>query len=59
MNRQKGTDEYYPVRNSIKDQIWGCLFGGAIGDAMGGLSEGKHPPILFSDNTPWYLLVSV
>ena len=43
------------MRKSAKDQIGGCLFGGAIGDAMGGPYEGRSPPILLSDSAPWYL----
>ncbi len=31
------------------DQIAGCIFGGAIGDAFGGHYENNKPPIVFTD----------
>lgn len=43
------------MTNFSKDQILGCLFGGAIGDAMGGSYEGKllHAPL--NEDGPWRL----
>lgn len=35
--------------NSIK----GCLFGGAIGDAMGRPFENKQGPLVYHDHSPW------
>jgi ADP-ribosyl-[dinitrogen reductase] hydrolase len=37
----------------VRDQILGCILGGAIGDALGGSHEGKRPPIEISDNDEW------
>jgi ADP-ribosylglycohydrolase len=37
----------------VRDQILGCILGGAIGDALGGPYEGKRPPIEISDNDEW------
>jgi ADP-ribosylglycohydrolase len=39
----------------VRDQILGCILGGAIGDALGGPYEGKRPPIEISDNDEWRL----
>jgi ADP-ribosylglycohydrolase len=39
----------------VRDQILGCILGGAIGDALGGPHEGKRPPIDISDNDEWRL----
>lgn len=37
------------------DRILGCIFGGAIGDAMGGPCEGQSPPIVLDDRAEWRL----
>jgi ADP-ribosyl-[dinitrogen reductase] hydrolase len=39
-------DEVLPIRSSItlKNQVMGCLLGGALGDAWGGPSEGTGAP---------------
>jgi len=34
----------------MRDQILGCILGGAIGDALGGPHEGKRPPVEISDH---------
>jgi ADP-ribosylglycohydrolase len=34
----------------VRDRILGCIFGGAIGDALGGAYEGKQPPFEISDD---------
>ena len=39
----------------MRDQILGCILGGAIGDALGGPHEGKRPPVEISDNDEWRL----
>ena len=39
----------------MRDQILGCILGGAIGDALGGPHEGKRPPIEMSDDDEWRL----
>jgi ADP-ribosylglycohydrolase len=39
----------------VRDQILGCILGGAIGDAMGVPHEGKPPPIETSDSDIWRL----
>ena len=39
----------------MRDQILGCILGGAIGDALGGPHEGKRPPIEISDDDEWRL----
>ncbi|HKQ73483.1 MAG TPA: ADP-ribosylglycohydrolase family protein [Blastocatellia bacterium] len=39
----------------MRDQILGCILGGAIGDALGGPHEGKRPPIKISDDDVWRL----
>ncbi len=39
----------------MRDQIPGCILGGAIGDALGCAHEGKRPPIEISDRDRWWL----
>ena len=38
-----------------KDRILGCLFGGAIGDALGGPYETRTPPFEIDSNAEWVL----
>ncbi|MBN1910183.1 MAG: ADP-ribosylglycohydrolase family protein [Pirellulales bacterium] len=37
------------------DQILGCIFGGAIGDAYGGPYEGTSQPVRIDETLPWRL----
>jgi ADP-ribosylglycohydrolase len=37
------------------DSILGCLAGGAIGDAFGGMFEGRAAPFALPDNHEWRL----
>jgi ADP-ribosylglycohydrolase len=39
----------------MRNQVLGCILGGAIGDAMGVPHEGKRPPIEISDGDKWRL----
>jgi ADP-ribosylglycohydrolase len=39
----------------VRDQILGCILGGAIGDALGFSQEGKRLPIEISDGDEWRL----
>jgi ADP-ribosylglycohydrolase len=41
----------------VRDQILGCILGGAIGDAIGCSHEGKRPPIEISDDDDLLRLV--
>lgn len=38
---------------SQKDRILGCIFGGAVGDAIGGPYENQQPTIVIDKNAPW------
>ena len=40
-------------QSRLHDRVRGCLIGGAIGDAMGGLFEGQPGPLRFREHDPW------
>lgn len=39
----------------MRERIFGCIFGGAIGDAFGGAHEGKQQPIEIDESVDWQL----
>ncbi len=41
------------MNSNIQDSILGCIFAGAIGDAMGQPFEGKPSPVEFHEYLPW------
>ncbi len=47
--------ESYSMEEKLRDSIFGCLYGGAIGDAFGGQYEGMSSPISLDKTAPWRL----
>jgi len=41
----------------VRDQILGCILGGAIGDAFGSAYEGRRAPVVISEANEWRLSV--
>ena len=42
-----------PLGEDLSDRARGCIFAGAIGDAMGGPFEGQVGPVRYEDYRPW------